>query len=433
MPAIKEGEDDDSVTTSAIPFTKALALTDAKIDPVDTPYITFFLSAMPKTLPYAALFPHVVDDIFRRSVQNAVVRHSLLSVSSIVIDFLLHRPLDRFEYQYFTSISLIRKSLAENTIDEALAIAVFLVCWIDVVRGKMDTTRKHLQGLRLILESISKTKKGMSGILMQIWWISIKFDWYSSMLLVESPIFPILPYAEDEVQRQWIGTAVGEATEWGFAMFTLENLMHKACHYAALIHTMRCDPELKVTTLLRKVDHVVGILETESRNWVNRPIIQKTAQQELTAHDIEPSFSHSPDVAQFLSYPPLRILNVFYANLLNYWRALQIYISFIGNPTIGPSNPSRLDHAIEICRTWVALGSNKTQSEAGIVWIMFLVGATFGGKRSPALGGWIKQRLKVMAKRLPIVKNGVELYGELFEIEGDFWNELVKRRGALLS
>ncbi len=388
---------------------------------------------MPKTLPYAALFPHVVDDIFRRSVQNAVVRHSVLSVSSIVIDFLLHRPLDRFEYQYFTSLALIRKSIAENTIDEPLAIAVFLVSWIDVVRGKMETTRKHLQGLRLILESISKTKNGMSEVLMQIWWISIKFDWFSSLYLVESPIFPVVPYAEDEVQKQWIGSAVGDAMEWGFATFTLENLMHKACHYAALIHSMRCNPEVKVATVLKKVDHVVGMLETESRNWVNRPIIQKTAQQELTANNIGPSFSHSPDVAQFLSYPPLRILNVFYANLLIYWRALQIYISFIRNPTIGPSTPSRLDHAIEICRAWVALGSNKTQGEASLVWIMFLVGATFGGKRSPGLGEWIKLRMNVMARRLPILKNGVELYGELFEIEGDFWNELVKRRGALLS
>lgn len=403
------------------------------MDPIDTPYVTFFLSAMPKTLPYAALFPHVVDDIFSRSIHNAVVRHSLLSVSSIVIDFLLHRPLDRFEYQYYTSISLIRNSLAENTIDEALAIAVFLVAWIDVVRGKMDTTRKHLKGLRLILETIAKSKKGMSGILMQIWWISIKFDWYSSLYLVESPIFPIVPYAEDEVQRQWIGTAVGEATEWGFAMFTLENLMHKACHYAALIHSMRCNPEIKVSTVLKKVVHVVGILETESRNWINRPIIQATAQQELTAQNIRPSFSHPSDTAQFLSHPPLQILNVFYANLLNYWRALQIYISFIANPTIGPSNPSRLDHAIEICRTWVSLGSNKSQSEAGLVWIMFLVGASFGGKRSAELGDWIKRRLNLMAGRLPILKNGVELYAELFEIEGDLWNELVKRRGALLS
>lgn len=64
---------------------------------------------------------------------------------------------------------------------------------------------------------------------------------------------------------------------------------------------------------------------------------------------------------------------------------------------------------------------------------MFLVGASFGGKRSAELGDWIKRRLNLMAGRLPILKNGVELYAELFEIEGDLWNELVKRRGALLS
>jgi hypothetical protein len=341
--------------------------------------------------------------------------------------------MDRFQYQYITSLSLIRTSLAENKIDESLAIAVFLVTWIDVVRGKLDTTRKHLKGLHLILQSILKTRP-MSGILMQIWWISIKFDWFASLYLVESPIFPIVPIdATDEMQRKWIGTAVlSEETEWALATFTLENLMHKACHYASLIHSMRCDPGLKTPQLVKKVDQVVEILETESRNWINRPIIQSSAQLQLTAQSIQPSFL-PPQRPRFLSFPPLYILNVFYANLLNSWRALQIYISLIRDPTIGPSSPSRLTHAIEICRTWTALGKTDiTQSEAGKVWIMFLVGVAFGGeKRSGEMGEWIKRRIEDTSSRLPILRRGVEVYGELWEVEGNFWNELDKRRGAL--
>lgn len=342
--------------------------------------------------------------------------------------------MDRFYYQYITSLSLIRNSLAENKIDESLAIAVFLVAWIDVVRGKLDTTRKHLTGLRLIIQTILKTRKKLTGILLQIWWISIKFDWSASLYLVEQPIFPIVPDTADEVLRKWIGSAVlSEETEWALAAFTLENLMHKACHYASMIHSMRCDPDIKVGQVLKKVNQVVEILETESRNWVNRPIIQAAAQQELTARSLHPSFTHDSEPSQFLSFPPLQILNVFYANLLNSWRGLQIYVSLIRVPEIGPSPPRRLTHAIEICRTWCSLGDDKTASEAGKVWIMFLVGVAFGRKRSGEMGGWIKERLEETSKRLPILRKGVDIYGELWEVEGDFWNELEKRRRALLQ
>lgn len=389
---------------------------------------------MPQTLPYHALFPHVVEDIFLRSIQNSLVRHSILSISSSIIDFRLHRSMDRFYYQYITSLSLIRNSLAENKIDESLAIAVFLVAWIDVVRGKLDTTRKHLTGLRLIIQTILKTRKKLTGILLQIWWISIKFDWSASLYLVEQPIFPIVPDTADEVLRKWIGSAVlSEETEWALAAFTLENLMHKACHYASMIHSMRCDPDIKVGQVLKKVNQVVEILETESRNWVNRPIIQAAAQQELTARSLHPSFTHDSEPSQFLSFPPLQILDVFYANLLNSWRGLQIYVSLIRVPEIGPSPPRRLTHAIEICRTWCSLGDDKSTSEAGKVWIMFLVGVAFGGKRSGEMGGWIKERLEETSKRLPILRKGVDIYGELWEVEGDFWNELEKRRRALLQ
>jgi len=341
--------------------------------------------------------------------------------------------MDRFQAQYITSLSLIRAALAEDKIDESLAIGVFLVTWIDAVRGKLDTTRKHLSGLRLILQTILKTQK-MSGILMQISWICIRFDWFASLYLVERPVFPMVPYVSEEVQRRWVGRAVlSEEMEWALAAFTLENLIHKACHYAAMIYSLRCDPDAKVSQVVDKVEQVVEILETESRNWINRPILQEAAQTQLTAQSIHPSFTH-PSAPQFLSFPPLPVINTFYANLLNSWRGLQIYISLIHSPQIGPAMPSRLTHAVEICRSWTALGNDITQSEASRVWIMFLVGVAFGGrKRSGEMGAWIRARVEETSTRLPILRRAVEVYGELWEVEGDFWNELEKRRGALLN
>ena len=64
---------------------------------------------------------------------------------------------------------------------------------------------------------------------------------------------------------------------------------------------------------------------------------------------------------------------------------------------------------------------------------MFLVGVAFGGKRSGEMGEWITRKVEDVSKRLPILRKGVEVYGELWEVEGDFWCELEKRRPALLQ
>jgi Fungal specific transcription factor domain len=111
---------------------------------------------MSSILPYCNLFPTVVSDIFYQSTENSCVRHSLLSLSSMISDYRLQRPLDRFQYQYIKTLQLIQRSLLKTEVTESIAIAVYLMLCIDTVRADLDTARKHLRGLFLILQQLQE-------------------------------------------------------------------------------------------------------------------------------------------------------------------------------------------------------------------------------------------------------------------------------------
>src|SRR5262249_43928907 len=132
--------------TGRLSVTRTPEFTDGLVDSLDSRYFFFFLSAIPHLLPYTALFPTAVGDIFARGAEHPCVRYSVISVASRVVDHRLRRPLDRFQSNYIITLQLIQKALQNLVIDEGLAIAVFLLSWIDVVRSNFDATRKHLKG-----------------------------------------------------------------------------------------------------------------------------------------------------------------------------------------------------------------------------------------------------------------------------------------------
>src|SRR6202035_1146937 len=107
------------------------------------------------------------------------------------------------------------------------------------------------------------------------------------------------------------------------------------------------DGSLPPLTMIELID-----LEIAHRQWLSLPIIMMADQREREAqkHPAEPL------TQRFLHYDALRIHDRQYANLLNHWRGLKIYISLIQYPEMGPG-PAMLERvltAIEICRTYIA-------------------------------------------------------------------------------
>jgi hypothetical protein len=328
-------DDNESVEDEACEniILRTPVFTNAVLDPLDSNYFSFFLSSMHEVLPYTDLFPMAITDIFSRGVQDSRVRHSVLSILAGVIDYRLKRSLDRFQIQYVTAIQQIQEAIQQLEIDEALAISVFLITWIDAIRGNFHNARKHLTGLRLILQELHKQGVALiSPIVMQIWRCAIRLDWSVSVFLVYMPIFPIIS-ASEELHRPWIAaTASPGTTEWVLAAFALDNLIHKACTSAVHVRNIR-KQKSDTQEVDQKVWSVVGHLKAESRQWRDRPAIQIAEMAEISAQQTLPSFA--PRVGTFLHYPPLQILNPTYADILNAWRGLQIYISLISDPSIG--------------------------------------------------------------------------------------------------
>jgi hypothetical protein len=390
---------------------------------------------MPHLLPYTNLFPTVVADIFARGTEQACVRYSVLSIAAGVVDYRLQRSMDRFQRQYILSLQSIQNAIETLQIDEGLAVAVFLISWIDVVRGKFETTRKHLRGLRLILEHLEPGcgnpalgKSNLSPLVMQIWRVAVKFDWAASLFLLAEPIFPTIPAAED-LHRRWIQTmaGAGDATEWALTAFALDNLIHKACHFAVQVRALRCtsSPRIEATVL-----SLVGLLEGELANWRQRAVVRTAewAEQNIIRRDSLIS------TRLFLEYPVYHVSDSFFANLLNAWRAMSIYISLILDPTIGPSCQYRFDLAVDICRVFATLAEDRSNSASSKVWILFLAGVAFGGpNRSPGEAKWIVDKAIEIMETIPVFSAAFSAHQVLWSSDGDFWEELEKTRSQIYN
>lgn len=359
--------------------------------------------------------------------------------------------MERFHFLYISALHKIQEAISTLSVDEGTAIAVFLVLWIDVVRAELRSSRKHLRGLYLLLQELQKkfrtpdSKPGMlvsqygcvgvSPLIMQIWRIAIRLDFTTSLYLVDPPVFPLIPTEEQELHRQWIllSTPNIEAAEWALASFAQDNLIHRACHLAAQARAVRNSP--RYTPAMEYAIQVqVEKLHQENKDWYNRPIVQRANAVERAAQsDCSTNDTLVDEEAwQFLDYPPLRIVNHFYANLLNHSLATSIYISLIANPEIGPG-PSRERHAdaVRICRILAGLGEDTPHTASSKIWIIFLAGAAFGGWRSKEEADWLIWRMEKIVKVFPLMKNALQIYSGMWQLEGDFWEEMDKLQAKL--
>ena len=424
-----------AVVISSPSILKTPKNTEEVVDPLDSRYFFFFLSSLPHIFPYTNLFPTMVGDIFSRCVQHTGLRCAILSISSLMADYRLRRSLERFQMHYILTLQRIQDAIQTAVVDEGVGIAIFLILWIDVIRADLEASRKHLAGLHLVLKKLqpgfpkaaSERSRIASPLMMQIWRLTVRLDWTASLYLVEAPVFPVIR-GEEDFHQQWIRMSVpaGDISEWALAAFELDNLIHAACHLAYQVRTIRRSPK-RSEEADRRVFSAVARLEANIRGWINRPVICAARFIEQTAQN-----ENSSDLSQFgsfLNYPALKIRNSFFANLLNSWRAVTIYVSLIVNPMIGQPEPRLFDLAVEICRTIAALGQDRSFTASSKVSIMFLAGVVFGGRwRSPMEAEWISRQVNEIVTMFPFMKDAILSYQKLWDTEGEFWDEMEKTR-----
>jgi hypothetical protein len=412
---------------------------EAIIDPLDYPYFTFFLTALPQILPYTNLFPSTVGDIFSRSTNDAGLRHSILSFSSLMMDSNLSRPLNRFYMHYIITLRIIQNAIQTMQINENLALSVFLIQRIDVFRAEMEYSRKHIRGLYLILKEIQMSNSTqavecdvitpnlwkISPLWMHVWRMLLKSDWTTSLFLVEAPVLTPIVERED-FDRKWLEmyVSVGDVSEWALAAFELDNLIHKACHVASQVRSGQQasdPPELEYEKLKEDI-----------QAWRDRPIVRAGELSEQAAELDPPDLSSEAlsTYQYFPGYPPLRIVNSFYVRLLNDWRALSIYISLIDNSSFGPAAcPRRFDYAVDICRTLAVLWHDQNNIAGSELWVAFFAGVVLcKSSLSQREVEWISRKTTDVVVAFPAMKNALWAYRRLWDADGNVWDKMEKTR-----
>jgi hypothetical protein len=439
-----------------------VASEEETVNSIDNRYFYFFLSHMASILPYTSLFPFIISDVFARCVPHITLRHSVLSISSMIVDYRLQRSMDRFHFLYIMSLQKIQNAIERMSLDEGTTIAVFLILWIDVVRAELRSSRKHLRGLYLLLQELQKNYRppesapgmlvdqrgglGVSPLIMQIWRIAIRLDFTTSLYLVEAPIFPPIPPEQQDLHRRWISlsTMDEETADWALAAFAQDNLIHRACHVASQARLLRKSP-----TYTPEVEAQIRIatakLAKQCRDWFERRIVRiaeaeeqaaqlkSSVSSESTSPSDTPSTATDERLSSFLDYPQRQIVNPFYANLVVSARASSIYISLIAHPTIGPDpDPQRFKDAVDICQILAALGEDRPNTASSKIWVVFLTGAALGGlTRNPRETQWLLWRMQGIVRMFPLMKDAVATYEKLWEAKGDFWDEMDKAQAKL--
>lgn len=179
---ILEGGDDDDVEdhfSSSLTMREPIADGHA-VDSLDLPYFDYFLLRMPQLMSFVDLFPSIVHDVFARSIEHAALRHSILSISTMLATG--DQPLDllpsRHYYHKQRALQLLQTSLGGSPKDltENDAIAIFLLLWLDVNSGSSMSAAYHLRGLYQVLQQVQNNTRestagfgGVSALLMLVW------------------------------------------------------------------------------------------------------------------------------------------------------------------------------------------------------------------------------------------------------------------------
>jgi len=150
------------------------------VDDLDLPYFDYFLQRMPQLMSFVDLFPTIVQDVFARSIDHAALRHSILSISTMLA--IGGQSLDllppRHYYHKQKALQLLQTSLGGSPKDltENDAIAIFLLLWLDYNSGSSMSATHHLRGLYQVLQQVQNNTRestagfgGVSALLMLIW------------------------------------------------------------------------------------------------------------------------------------------------------------------------------------------------------------------------------------------------------------------------
>jgi hypothetical protein len=212
--------------------------------------------------------------------------------------------------------------------------------------------------------------------------------------------------------------------------------------------SLRARPGLASNT---KIQALLDSLNVAHAQWRERKVVQQSADVEQIAElvnkanldhdDASPTpvlYGTVGNTGRFLGYTPMRIFNPFLASRLNNWRAVRLHISLIEEPMWGRFDGPRFVSALDICRTYAALGEERRYLGAEKAVGLFLAGVAFGGPKMYAVDDpisslvlivqdestWVLEQLEELTKFHPIALTFATNLQRVWKTEGNYWTAM---------
>lgn len=167
---------------------------------VDTEiYLKPIVNDMALRFPYVNLFPGMAENLFATSTQHPALRESVLYAAISIHDRQYEGQKAIADQHLQQALQLLQTRISLNDMDEGLAITCFLLADMCMMIGDCIKARKHLRGMRAVLNTLSAggSTQGftlppgnLSPLLMLVRRMAIRVDFIVSIACGQSPILP---------------------------------------------------------------------------------------------------------------------------------------------------------------------------------------------------------------------------------------------------
>jgi hypothetical protein len=330
---------------------------DLEIHPIDSKYLTYFVSEVPDILGSERFFPSAIATIFQLSVNQPVLRHSILAVSSWIVDNRMGRPPLYTHHHLQRLLPEIQKAITETKINSGHILSVSFLAWLALMTGDLYTAHRHLKGLVQMfigtrrLTTLGEPYENPDPTLMFMHRMSLKID--NTLAYRNFPqVYP--PINDHEVyHRQWLPHFIpGKGDiENCLAAFKLDDFMNRICHLHHQARQHRKDNDSQEMEIQRRANSILA----EHTEWLSSSVIQKHI----------PVDAKDEEERQFLHYPPLAIKDAMFAQMVLIHASLGIHLSIVMTGKLGPYPHTRYEAAVQVCRIYAALGAQPAIQKTG--------------------------------------------------------------------
>ena len=344
---------------------------------------------------FAQLAQPIATYMISNALNTPVLHHATLAVATLLASRDSSDPplpsnicIERYLEHKQKALQMVRYHLENQDIGGPLAVAIAFLLMTE--KGNPGPRRIHMHGLKSVLQHLQERlleeeRTRLPPTLGPLYWLSwsmgIRFDIGQATIEGDLILDPLPLTADYESRnRSWIAHMCGpqinsDSIEWTILLCTLRMFLHRTFHLAAIARKYR-------TSLTYSPAHEAKIqrlcyhLERDLEDWMSCRL--------MTQSLFDSDCPRTDSSVTFLNYPPIPIQKAQGQNLMIEYHMAKLYVSLISIPEIGPgpAESGRFIHALEICRSLVAVKVDRRWShlaEYTRLFQLFLCCVAFGG------------------------------------------------------